>query len=183
MLGIPTVRDRVVQTTLKMLLEPFFDPHFSAHSFGFRPDCSESGVTDRRQWRALRVGYRSIEFFDRIHHDRLIARMGQRIRARLMSQQKRKQHLYRHLVKRGVPRKQTSNTVFSNNKRWALSATRAVTRAYPNCWFNNLMEQEIRSDLHLAQWVDVSQWIRLAWRAVFGPVLTVMWAALSFGSL
>lgn len=156
MLGIPTVRDRVVQTTLKMLLEPIFDPHFSLHSYGFRPGCSESGVTDRRQWQAVCGGHRSIEFFDRIHHDRLIARMGQRIRARLMSQQKRKQLLYRHLVKRGVPRKQTSNTVFSNNKRWALSATRAVTRSYPNSWFINLMEQEIRSDRQLAQWFDVS---------------------------
>lgn len=34
LLGIPTVRDRVVQTTLKLLLEPIFDPHFSEHSYG-----------------------------------------------------------------------------------------------------------------------------------------------------
>ena len=34
LLGIPTVRDRVVQTTLKLLLEPIFDPHFSPNSYG-----------------------------------------------------------------------------------------------------------------------------------------------------
>ncbi|MCQ8104643.1 hypothetical protein NP590_11045 [Methylomonas sp. SURF-2] len=51
---------------------------------------------------------------------------------------------------------------FSNQKRWALSVTRAVTRAYPNSWFINLMGQEIRSDRQLAHWFDVSQWIRLA---------------------
>ena len=32
--GIPTVRDRVVQTTLKLLLEPIFDAHFSPNSYG-----------------------------------------------------------------------------------------------------------------------------------------------------
>ena len=32
LLGVPTVRDRVVQATLKQLLEPLFEPHFSAHS-------------------------------------------------------------------------------------------------------------------------------------------------------
>ena len=37
LLGIPTVRDRVVQTTLKLLLEPIFERHFSPHSYGFRP--------------------------------------------------------------------------------------------------------------------------------------------------
>ena len=36
-LGIPTVRDRVVQTALKMVLEPIFERDFAAHSYGFRP--------------------------------------------------------------------------------------------------------------------------------------------------
>ena len=37
LLGVPTVRDRVVHATLKQLLEPRFEPGFSAHSYGFRP--------------------------------------------------------------------------------------------------------------------------------------------------
>ena len=37
LLGVPTVRDRVVQATLKELLEPIFEPLFSDHSYGFRP--------------------------------------------------------------------------------------------------------------------------------------------------
>jgi RNA-directed DNA polymerase len=350
LLGIPTVRDRVVQTTLKLLLEPIFDPHFSPHSYGFRPGRSQHQAVQAAQ-QSVNSGKPYVvdidlsKFFDRIHHDRLIARMGQRIadkrilrlvgmmlrsgvmvngvvnpnkegamqggplspllsnivldeldqeleqrglefcrfaddcnifvgsqkaadrvmekvsqfiekklklkvnreksqvaksdavkflgftvvngtiaiahkalqtamrkvkaltprgshqtlehtlaelnqwyegwanyysltqypsqlrkieahirrrlRARVVSQQKRKQHLYRNLVKRGVPAKQAGATVFSNNKRWALSATRAVTRAYPNSWFINLKGQEIRSDRALAHWFDVSQWIRL----------------------
>ena len=37
LLGIPTVRDRVVHATLKTLLEPIFESLFSDHSYGFRP--------------------------------------------------------------------------------------------------------------------------------------------------
>src|SRR5207247_8756653 len=36
-LGIPTVRDRVVQTALRAVLEPIFERIFAAHSYGFRP--------------------------------------------------------------------------------------------------------------------------------------------------
>ncbi len=36
-LGIPTVRDRVAQEVVRSILEPFFEPHFSEFSFGFRP--------------------------------------------------------------------------------------------------------------------------------------------------
>jgi group II intron reverse transcriptase/maturase len=351
LLGIPTVRDRVVQATLKLLLEPIFDPHFSPNSYGFRPGRSQHQAVEAAQ-RIVNSGKPYVvdidlsKFFDRIHHDRLIARMGERItdkrilrlvglmlrsgimlngvvipsqegamqggplspllsnivldeldqelerrglefcrfaddcnifvksqkaaervmekvsqfiekklklkvnqekshvalsdkvkflgftvvngtiaiahkalqtamdkvkaltprgthkaldptldkinqwyvgwsnyysltnypsqlhkieahirrrlRSRLVSQQKRKQHLYRNLVKRGVPRKQASKTVFSNNKRWVLSNARAVTRAYPNSWFINMKGQEIRSDRKLAHWFEVSQWIRLA---------------------
>ncbi len=351
LLGIPTVRDRVVQATLKLLLEPIFDPHFSPNSYGFRPGRSQHQAVEAAQ-RIVNSGKPYVvdidlsKFFDRIHHDRLIARMGEkvtdkrilrlvglmlrsgimingvvipsqegamqggplspllsnivldeldqelerrglefcrfaddcnifvksqkaaervmekvsqfiekklklkvnqeksqvalsekvkflgftvvngtiaiahkalqtamdkvkaltprgthkalepaldkinqwyvgwsnyysltnypsqlhkieahirrRLRSRLVSQQKRKQHLYRNLVKRGVPRKQASKTVFSNNKRWVLSNARAVTRAYPNSWFINLKGQEIRSDRKLAHWFEVSQWIRLA---------------------
>jgi RNA-directed DNA polymerase len=351
LLGIPTVRDRVVQTTLKLLLEPIFDPHFSPNSYGFRPGRSQHQAVQAAQQiinsgKPYVVDIDLSKFFDRIHHDRLIARMGQkiadkrmlrlvgimlrsgvmvngvvnpskegamqggplspllsnivldeldqelekrglefcrfaddcnifvksqkaaervmetisqfiekklklkvnqdkskvalsdkvkflgftvvngtiaiahkalqtamdkvkaltprgtyrtleinlkeinqwyvgwanyysltyypsqlrkieahirrRLRSRLVYQQKRKKPLYHSLVKRGVPRKQAANAVFSNNRRWALSTVRAVTRAYPNSWFINLKGQEIRSDRKLAHWFEVSQWISLA---------------------
>jgi RNA-directed DNA polymerase len=37
LLGVPCVRDRVVQATLKLILEPILDPGFSDNSYGFRP--------------------------------------------------------------------------------------------------------------------------------------------------
>ena len=84
LLGIPTVRDRVVQTTLKLLLEPIFDPHFSPHSYGFRPGRSQHQAVEAAQQivnsgKPYVVDIDLSKFFDRIHHDRLIARMGQRI--------------------------------------------------------------------------------------------------------
>jgi group II intron reverse transcriptase/maturase len=351
LLGIPTVRDRVVQTTLKLLLGPIFEPQFSPHSYGFRPGRSQHQAVQAAQQivtsgKPYVVDIDLSKFFDRIHHDRLIARMGRliadkrilrlvgillrsgvmvngvvnpskegamqggplspllsnivldeldwelekrglefcrfaddcnifvksqkaaervmetvsqfiekklklkvnqdksqvarsdqvkflgftvvngtiaiakkalqtalckvkeltprgthktldttmkeinqwyvgwsnyysltcypsqlrkieahirrRLRSRLVYQQKRKKPLYQSLVKRGVPRKQAANAVFSNNSRWALSAVRAVTRAYPNSWFINLKGQEVRSDQKMAHWFDVSQWVHLA---------------------
>ncbi len=38
LLGVPTARDRVVHATLKTLSEPIFEPLFSDHSYGFRPE-------------------------------------------------------------------------------------------------------------------------------------------------
>lgn len=90
------------------------------------------------------------------------AHVRRRLRARLIHQQKRKQHLCRTLVKRGVPRKQAAQAVFSNDNRWALTTTRAVTRAYPNSWFINHKGQKIRSDQKMAHWFEVTQWISLA---------------------
>ena len=84
LLGIPTVRDRVVQATLKLLLEPIFDPHFSPNSYGFRPGRSQHQAVAAAQ-RIVNSGKPYVvdidlsKFFDRIHHDRLIARMGEKV--------------------------------------------------------------------------------------------------------
>ena len=84
LLGIPTVRDRVVQATLKLLLEPVFEPQFSPHSYGFRPGRSQHQAVQAAQTiitggKPYVVDIDLSKFFDRIHLDRLIARMGQRI--------------------------------------------------------------------------------------------------------
>ena len=84
LLGIPTVRDRVVQATLKLLLEPIFDPHFSPNSYGFRPGRSQHQAVAAAQ-RIVNSGKPYVvdidlsKFFDRIHHDRLIVRMGEKV--------------------------------------------------------------------------------------------------------
>jgi RNA-directed DNA polymerase len=83
-LGIPTVRDRVVQTALRLVLEPIFEATFAEHSYGFRP---QRGATDalRRVDRLLRTGYRFIveadlqSYFDTIPHAPLRARLRAKI--------------------------------------------------------------------------------------------------------
>jgi group II intron reverse transcriptase/maturase len=348
---VPTVRDRVVQATLKHLLEPIFEPTFSANSYGFRPGRSQhQAVTAAREivagGKPYVVDLDLAQFFDRIHHDRLIARVGEyvpdtrilrligltlrsgvmadglmspttegtvqgsplspllsnivldeldrelerrglafcrfaddcnifvrtpkaaervmasisgyietrlklvvnreksqvarcdrvkflgftivgetiaiahkalqramdkvkeltprgthlrledsierinnwyvgwssyfdltnypaqlrkieahirrRLRSRLIDQQKSQRNLYRKLTKRGVPRRQAAAAVYSHRGRWALSNTRAVTKAYLNGWFIAVMGQAIRSDRKLPHWFDVDRWIRLA---------------------
>ncbi len=350
LLGVPTIRDRVVQATLKLLLEPFFDPMFSDHSYGFRPGRSQKQAVEAARQivssgKPYVVDIDLSKFFDRISHDRLIHRVSQRIddkrilrligmmlrsgiawegkvtasqegaiqgsplspllsniildeldkelerrglefcrfaddcnifvksqkaaervmgsisqfierrlklvvnreksqvarseqvkflgmtivgetiaishkalqaamakvktltprgsqqplehtieainqwyigwsgyfnmtyypsqfqkieahirrrlRSRIVGEQKRKRHLYRKLVRRGVTRQTAAKTVFSNRKRWELSNTWALTRAYSVKWFIHDMGQAIRSDQQLPHWFDCKRWIRL----------------------
>ena len=48
-LGVPCVRDRVVQASIKLLLEPIIDPAFSDSSFGFRPGRSQKQAIEKAQ--------------------------------------------------------------------------------------------------------------------------------------
>ena len=83
-LGIPTVRDRVVQTALRMAIEPVFEKEFAPHSYGFRP---KKGCKDalRRVDELLKAGYVYIvdadlkSYFDTIPKDRLMALVAKRI--------------------------------------------------------------------------------------------------------
>jgi RNA-directed DNA polymerase len=76
-LGIPTVKDRIVQTALKMVIEPIFEVQFRPGSFGFRPG---RGCKDalREVDRLLKEGYTHVvdadlkSYFDTILHDRLM---------------------------------------------------------------------------------------------------------------
>ena len=80
-LGIPVIRDRVVHATLKFILEPILLPGFSDHSFGFIPGRDQKQAVTEAQ-RIVKTGKEWIvdidlsKFFDRIQHDRLIARLS-----------------------------------------------------------------------------------------------------------
>ena len=83
-LGIPTVKDRIVQTALKMAMEPIFEYEFATFSYGFRPGrgCKDA-LREVSQW--LREGYTFVvdadfaNYFDSIPHDALMARMEDKI--------------------------------------------------------------------------------------------------------
>ena len=83
-LGIPAVRDRVVQTAVRNVLEPIFEREFAEHSYGFRP---KRGCRDalRRVDSLLRQGNCWVvdadlkSYFDTIPHDLLMQQVSERI--------------------------------------------------------------------------------------------------------
>ena len=80
LLGIPTVRDRVLQTSIKNALEPIIDPTFSENSFGFRPGRSQKQALEKARLivesgKEYVVDMDLSKFFDRINHNRLISRL------------------------------------------------------------------------------------------------------------
>jgi RNA-directed DNA polymerase len=83
-LGIPVVKDRIVQTAVKMVIEPIFEAEFLDNSWGFRPQRSARDAL-REVDKLLREGYTHVvdadlqNFFETIPQDRLRARLAQRI--------------------------------------------------------------------------------------------------------
>ena len=83
-LGIPTVRDRVVQASLRMVMEPIFEKEFVPQSYGFRPGRSCKDAL-RRVDELLKGGLAYVVdvdfkgFFDSIPHDRLMARVEEHV--------------------------------------------------------------------------------------------------------
>lgn len=83
-LGIPTVRDRVVQTAARMVVEPIFEREFGEHSYGFRPGrgCKDAlrRVDELLQSGLVHVVEVDIKgYFDSIPHQRLMELVGERI--------------------------------------------------------------------------------------------------------
>jgi len=83
-LGIPNVADRVVMEAVRQVLEPLFEPAFHPSSHGFRPGRScHTAVAEAGQH--LQDGYGWVvdidleKFFDRVNHQRLMARLAQRV--------------------------------------------------------------------------------------------------------
>jgi RNA-directed DNA polymerase len=100
-LGIPTVIDRFVQQAVLQVAQAIWEPTFSKSSYGFRPNRSAHEAVETAQ-RYIREGRRWVvdidleKFFDRVNHDRLMARVSTRVR------DKRMLGLIRGFLKAGV---------------------------------------------------------------------------------
>ncbi len=84
-LGIPTVLDRFIQQAIAQVLTTIYDPTFSEHSYGFRPNRrGHDAVREARGY--IKDGYRWVidmdleKFFDKVHHDRLMRTLSQRVK-------------------------------------------------------------------------------------------------------
>ena len=83
-LGIPTVLDRMVQQAVMQVLQRRWDRTLSEHSYGFRPGRSAHQAVEAAQ-QYIAAGYRWVvdldleQFFDRVNHDRLMAKLAGRV--------------------------------------------------------------------------------------------------------
>src|SRR6516225_8949636 len=100
-LGVPCVVDRLIQQAVLQVLQEQWDTTFSGHSYGFRPGRSAHQAVAQAQ-RYVAAGYSVVvdldleKFFDRVNHDRLMARIAARVT------DKRVLKLIRAFLKSGV---------------------------------------------------------------------------------
>ena len=88
-LGIPTVRDRVVQTAAKLMLEPVFEADFLPCSYGFRPKRSAQMALETLRKLGAKGGHHVLDadirdYFGSIDHDKLMKLVARRISDRRM---------------------------------------------------------------------------------------------------
>ncbi|GAA3946115.1 group II intron reverse transcriptase/maturase [Streptomyces gulbargensis] len=87
LLGIPTVTDRFIQQAITQQLNPIFDPTFSEHSYGFRPNRRAHDAV-RKAKGFITEGYRWVvdidleKFFDKVNHDKLMGTLAKSIKDR-----------------------------------------------------------------------------------------------------
>ncbi|MCG3087399.1 group II intron reverse transcriptase/maturase [Sporosarcina cyprini] len=101
LLGIPTVIDRLIQQAIAQVLTSIYDPTFSDHSYGFRPNRSaHDGVKEAKGY--IQEGNRWVvdidleKFFDKVNHDRLMGVLAKQI------EDKRLLKLIRKYLKSGI---------------------------------------------------------------------------------
>src|SRR6266852_4826343 len=88
-LGIPTIRDRVVQTAAKLVLEPVFEADLDPEAYGYRPGRSAQDAVEKVQ-KMLQAGYTDVvdadlsKYFDTIPHSELMQCVARRIVDRQM---------------------------------------------------------------------------------------------------
>lgn len=116
-LGIPTIRDRVVQGALKLILEPIFEADFQPGSYGYRPKRSAHAAVERVaeaivSWKTRIIDVDLQAYFDNVRHDVLFAKVAKRINdADVM-------HLLKGILKasgsKGVPQGGVISPLLSN---------------------------------------------------------------------
>jgi RNA-directed DNA polymerase len=83
-LGIPAIRDRVVQGALKLILEPIFEADFQEGSYGYRPKRTAHAAIDRVAEAVVKNKTRVIDldlraYFDNVRHDILLKKVAERV--------------------------------------------------------------------------------------------------------
>ena len=116
-LGIPSIRDRVVQGAVKLILEPIFESDFQPGSYGYRPKRTAHGAIERVAKAVVKGMTRVIDvdlksYFDTVRHDILLSKIALRVNdsdvMRLMKL------ILKATGKRGVPQGGSISPLLSN---------------------------------------------------------------------
>ena len=116
-LGIPSIRDRVVQGALKLIIEPIFEADFQEGSYGYRPTRKQHDAVRRVQKAMLEHKTRVIDldlrsYFDTVKHHILLKKVAERINDEEVM------HLIKMMLKaggkEGVPQGGVASALFSN---------------------------------------------------------------------
>ena len=116
-LGIPSIRDRVVQGAVKLILEPIFESDFQPGSYGYRPKRTAHGAIERVAKAVVKGMTRVIDvdlksYFDTVRHDILLSKIALRVNdadvIRLMKL------ILKATGKRGVPQGGSISPLLSN---------------------------------------------------------------------
>ena len=104
-LGIPTVKDRIIQQAISQVLTPIYEQVFSNHSYGFRPQRNAKQAIERasiyvKGGRSVVVDMDMKSFFDEVNHDRLMYRLSQLIQCKLLLKHTNKlKYMWQQLIK------------------------------------------------------------------------------------
>jgi len=116
-LGIPSIRDRVVQGAVKLILEPIFEADFQEGSYGYRPKRTAHKAVNRvaeaivkRKTRVIDVDLKS--YFDNVRHDLLLRKIAQRVSDEKIL--KLVKQILKAAGKRGVPQGGVISPLLSN---------------------------------------------------------------------
>lgn len=153
-LGIPTVKDRIVQQAVKLIVEPIFEADFKDFSYGYRPNRSARGAT-REVYKYLNFGISRIidmdisGFFDHVDHETLLEMVMERIADGYVIK------LMREWLRAGV--------VFQGNSHYPDAGTPqggVISPLLANIYLNSIdtywTEQHYRQrrDAHLVRYAD-----------------------------
>ena len=137
-LGIPTIRDRVVQGALKLILEPVFEADFQDGSYGYRPDKRPQEAIERVEVAIIRGKTKVIDldlkaYFDNVRHDILLKKVAQRINDDKVM--KLLKLILKASGKRGVPQggviSPLLSNIYLNEVDKMLEKAKAVTKTGP----------------------------------------------------
>src|SRR6266852_2232984 len=149
-LGIPSVLDRFIQQAVMQVLQHKWDRTFSDHSYGFRPGRSaHQAVAAAQQY--IAAGYRWVvdldleKFFDRVNHDKLIAKIAERV------SDKRLLKLIRAFLRAGVMEGGLVNPVDEGTPQGG-----PLSPLLSNIVLDELDRELERRDLHFARYADDS---------------------------